>query len=128
MGGRKRMFMTRRLLASLCVTAMAFVVVARAEPPKVEPKKDDAKSKLDGAADEQERLKRQFEDVRQSLLRLAQRLDSSRSPEDKERAKTIKAALEQAGQMDINSKFSTLIATLKESNTFKDLDKLESAI
>ena len=63
------MFMTRRLLASLCVTAMAFVVVARAEPPKVDPKKDDAKTKLENSAEEQDRLKRQFEELKQSLLR-----------------------------------------------------------
>ena len=122
------MFMTRRLLASLCVTAMAFVVVARAEPPKVDPKKDDAKTKLENSAEEQDRLKRQFEELKQSLLRLAQRLESRSNPEDKEKAKVIKDALAKAGELDINSKFNSLITTLKEANTFKDLDKLEKVL
>ena len=45
------MFMTRRLLAPLCLTALALaVVMVRAEPPKVDPKKDDSKEKIDDAA------------------------------------------------------------------------------
>jgi hypothetical protein len=122
------MFMTRRLLASLCVTAMAFVVVARAEPPKVDPKKDDAKTKLENSAEEQDRLKRQFEELKQSLLRLAQRLESRSNPDDKEKAQVIKNALAKAGELDINSKFNSLITTLKAANTFKDIDALEKVL
>src|SRR3954454_15412753 len=111
--GRQRMFMSRRVVASLCVPALTFaVVVARAEPVKVDPKKDDAKTKIEDAANEQDRLKRQFDELKQSLLRLAQRLESSTRPEDKDKAKAIKDAIALASEKGIEGKFNALIANL----------------
>ena len=118
------------LLAALCMTTLTFVVVASAaEPPKVDPKKDEqeAKSKIDDQSTETDRLKRQFEEIKQSLLRLSQRLESSSKPEDKLKAQTINDAIKKASEMAVDSQFSGLIKTLKGSDAFKDLDQLKDA-
>ena len=82
--------MSRRLLVVLGVLATAFVLAARADdrlPVKIDPKSkgdvkrsDDAtdpKVKIEDAATQQERLKRQFDDFKQRLLGLAQRMENS---------------------------------------------------
>src|SRR5260370_11370550 len=104
--------MTRRLLAALFVTATAFVLVARAEPPDLKiptvkgpdksaqkPKDDaDPKARLEDIPNEQDRLKRQFDELKMSLLRLSQRLENSSRIEDQDKAKVIKEALDQASK------------------------------
>src|SRR5947207_14244404 len=81
-------FMIRRLLAALCLTALAFVWTAQAEQPvRVDP----AKVKTTGTAEkdfnaeklalEQQQIKREFREFTQQLLRLAQDLELSNKPE-----------------------------------------------
>jgi hypothetical protein len=133
--------MTRRLLAALFATATAFVLVARAEPDiKIKPvtpggtsstvPKDetDPKARIDDAANQQDRLKRQFEEFKLSLLRLAQRMENSARQEDKDKAAVLKEALAKASEMGTDQKFGTLISSLKASDTFKDTDKLSNVI
>src|SRR4051812_39384267 len=106
--------MLRRILAGLLATAMALVMIARADNPvvpKVEPKsstdsKDDVKKLSDAeiqaalldAKLKQERLSRQFRDLEGVLLRLKQRLETSPRPEDREKAATLGKALEKASK------------------------------
>jgi hypothetical protein len=131
--------MTRRLLAVLGVWATAFVLIARAETPfpvKVEGKKGtsaagdqaDPKIVIEDAANQQERLKRQFDDFKQALLRVAQRLEASTDPKDKEKAKNLKEAIKKASEQGVDTKFSTLVDALRKENTFQDLDQLQKVL
>jgi hypothetical protein len=134
--------MTRRLLATLFVTAVAFGLAARAADPVPQDKKPADVKKDDGdkltpaqieaaqkeAALKQEQLKGQFDEFKQGLLRLAQRLDSSPKPEDKEKAKALRDALNATGTQAIDAKFIALAAALKGSEAFKDLDQLNLLI
>ena len=107
--------MTRRLLAALCLTALAFVWTAQADPVKVDP----AKVKTSGTADkdfdaqrlasEQAQLKMEFLEFKQQLLRLAQNLELSNKLENKEKAKMLREALEQATTKGVDVKFNRLI-------------------
>jgi len=101
--------MMRRLLASLLIAAMAFVVTARAELGKAdkETKKDskavpelkgDPKIIIGDASLRQAALKRQFESFRQKLAVLAGRLENG-TPQDQEKAKSLKKVLKSIGDM-----------------------------
>jgi hypothetical protein len=128
--------MTPRLLVALCITAAAFPpLVCSADPRPAVPPVDnknkvkevddvDPKARVEEAANQQERLRRQFEEFKQSLLRLKQRLENSPKPEDREKAKILDEALTRASEQGTDSKFSTLVAALKGAEAFKDLDQL----
>ncbi len=132
--------MMRGLLAVLGVTAATFVLVARADQPF--PVKVDAKSKgttprveegdprirIEDAANQQERLKRQFDDFKQSLLNLANRLEKSTRQEDRDKAANLKAAIKKASEEGVDTKFATLVDALRKENTFKDLDQLQTVL
>jgi hypothetical protein len=132
--------MTRRLVAALCLTAVVCVLAARADdrrpvtPPadKKDRVKDaddiDPKARIEEAASQQERLRHQFEEFKQSLLRLKQRLESSSKPEDRDKARILDEALARASEQGTDSKFSTLVAALKGSDAFKDLDQLSGIL
>ncbi len=133
--------MTRRLLATLFVTATAFALIARAEPEiKIKPvtpggtsatvPKDetDPKARIGDAPNEQDRLKRQFDEFKLSLLRLAQRLENSSRQEDKDKATVLKEALAKASEMGIDQKMTGLVSALKSDKTFKDTDVLADVI
>ena len=130
--------MARRLLAALCVTAVAFVLTARADSPKPDPIKiDPAKGKTTGSSDvkytpkqlelEQIQLKQQFVEFKTSLLRLAQNLELSNRPENKEKAKMLRDAIAQAGKIGTDAKFTRLIELLRSPKIVDDLDKLTLA-
>src|SRR5262249_21009729 len=70
------------------------------------------------------RLRRQFEEFKQSLLRLKQRLESSPKQEDREKARVLNEALAKASEQGTDTKFTTLVAALQNSDAFKDLDQL----
>src|SRR5262249_10213565 len=112
-------FMARRVLASLILAALLGVVFVHADDA---PKKKDDKGVRDDVALQQERLRGQFRDFEQALLRLAQRLERSSKPEDQARAKTLKEAIRKSSDENINTKFDKLIATLRAS---KDIDLQE---
>jgi hypothetical protein len=128
--------MTRRLLIALCVTAATFPSATRAADPRpavprVE-KKDtvqdvddvDPKARVEEAANQQERLRRQFEEFKQSLLRLKQRLESSPKQEDRDKARILDEALDKASKQGTENKFETLVAALKGSDAFKNAEQL----
>jgi len=117
--------MTSRLLAALGVTALAFVLAAQAaEPIKINKPADRPSATPDlspeqidlqqrEAAQKQDQLKRQFDEFKQSLLRLAHRLESSTKQEDKDRAAILKDAIKVASEQGVDTKFATLISKLK---------------
>jgi hypothetical protein len=130
--------MTRRLLTSLLVVAVALAARAADPRPVVPPVENknkvkdaddvDPKARIEEAANQQERLRRQFEEFKQSLLRLKQRLESSPKPEDREKAKVLDEALAKASEQGTDTKFGTLVSALKGSDAFKDLDQLGSIL
>ncbi len=120
------MLKTRRLLVVLGVLATTFALTARAQerlPVKIGPRdksdvkrsedKTDPKAKIEDAATEQERLRRQFDDFKQKLLRLAQTMENSTKPEDREKAKILREAIKKASAEGVETRFSSLIEMLR---------------
>src|SRR4051812_26322741 len=112
--------MTRRVLASVVMAALVLVLIGRADDRA---KKEAALDK-DEAALKQERLKIQFQDFEAKLVRLAQRLEKSSKPEDLEKARVLKRAIEAAQTSGADNKFDKLVNDLKTSKAL-DLDTLE---
>jgi hypothetical protein len=75
----------------------------------------------------QEILSRQFRDFKQALLRLAQRLEGSSKPEDRERAVNLKKAIALASEKEVDSEFEKLIALLKASKSLS-LQEIQEAM
>src|SRR6516165_4717586 len=86
-GPKRTIPMRRRVLPFLSILALGLVLSVRAgEPAQPQPP---AKPAADFAVD-QEILSRQFREFEKALLRLAQRLETSTKPEDRETAVKIK--------------------------------------
>jgi hypothetical protein len=133
--------MSRRLLAVLGVLATTFVLAVRAEdqlPVRVTPKNKgdvkrsedstDPKTKIEDAATQQERLKRNFDDFKQKLLGLAQRMENSAKPEDREKAKILREAIKRASEEGIETRFTSLIETLRSNEAFKNTEQLQEIL
>ncbi len=88
-------------------------------PPKAEGPNQDQ------AATTQDRLRREFDDLKQSLLRLKQRLENSPRPEDKARAQAIERALQMVARQGTDGKFNTLVQNLKKSDAFSNLETMQ---
>jgi hypothetical protein len=126
--------MTRRVLASVFFAMAAFALLANAEPPKVDtkkpvPEKDklDIDSSVKDLASKQVRQQALFSDFKSALLRLSQRMAASPKPEDQERAKLLKQALEKANEEGIENSFDKLVMILKAANK-DDQAGIEKAI
>ena len=137
--------MTQRLLASLAVTAVAFVLTARADDTQFPTKVPDLKGKapagrdaarpgadpkvqIEEAANQEERLRRQFVEFKESLLRLKQRYEKSSKQEERDKAKVLDEALARLGRLNTDTKFSDLVASLRTPEAYKDLDRLSSML
>jgi hypothetical protein len=101
----------------LLATALAGLPLCAADPPADQPP-----ARLDEAVVNQEILSRQFREFEQSLLRLAQRLERSPKPEDRDRAANLKKAIALAGDQGVDAKFERLSTVLRSS---KDLSLQE---
>ncbi len=88
----------------------------------------DPKVKIEDAATQQERLKRQFDDFKQKLLGLALRMENSAKPEDREKAKILRQAIKKASEEGVDTKFSSLIETLKTNDAFKNTEQLQEVL
>jgi hypothetical protein len=133
------MSMTRRLLGPLVVTALVFTLTVVRAADKPIPVKTSGKSnkteapsglgdprvRIEDAATQQDQLKRQFDEFKASLLRLAQRLEASSRQEDKDKAAILRQAIKEAGERGVDAKFATLVAALRSKDAFQDLDKLQ---
>jgi len=109
--------MIRLVLASLLITAIAFISLVRADDPddKAKPKAKSSEAQKEEEALEQERLLKQFRDFETALLSLAQRLERSSKAEDRERAANLRQAIKKAGQANVDTKFDALVALLREN-------------
>jgi hypothetical protein len=67
----------------------------------------------DEAAVEQERLAAQYRSFELAMLHLAQRLERSNKPGDRERAGILKEAINKSSEVGISHKFETLIGLLR---------------
>src|ERR1700730_19331003 len=109
------------LLASVCLAGIGCLCRAD-EPVKSQPPAAAGDSALN-----QEILSRQFRDFKQALLRLAQRLEGSSKPEDRERAVNLKKAIALASEKEVDSEFEKLIALLKASKSLS-LQEIQEAM
>jgi len=114
--------MTRRILVSAFFALAAFTLLAKAEPPssKTDPKKDpeklEIKTAVDDLAAKQIRQQALYSDFKSALHRLQSRMNASPKLEDRERAKILQLALEEANKEGIEGSFDKLITILKASN------------
>lgn len=108
------------LLVSLLAGGFALAQPPKPAEPSVEPKDAAAVRKS------QEENARLFKEICRRLLELAVKLDKSDRSEDKDRAKTIRAALEVAEKAGADNQFRELIAGLSGKGTpqVQDLEKL----
>src|SRR5271167_3437723 len=120
--------MMRRILASLAVTCLAFVLVARADDP-AKPKKDDKPPATiqEEVRLQQEILARRFREFEQQLLSLAQRLERSSKQEDREKAQILKDAIKLANESGVDVRFGKLIDLLQKSKA-SSLQEVKEAI
>src|SRR5947209_1925459 len=109
--------MARRALALFGMMALGLAWTVRGDEPKSEPAA--APVKKDELAVNTAANARKFREFQQALLRLAQRLENSNKPEDRERAANIRKAIEMASASGIDTRFDRLIGILQ---TNKDLD------
>src|SRR5262249_7598956 len=117
--------MFRRFLISLLIPVALFLLTVRADDQdsKSQPK---PKSPQDAAL-EQERLADQFHNFENALLHLAQRLERSSKPEDRERATLLKEAIKKASEQNIDMKFKSLVTLLQSSKAF-NLNEVKEAM
>jgi hypothetical protein len=132
--------MTSRLLAVLGVLALGFGLAARAEPGlpvKVAPKtrtegkgvnEANPKVQIQDAAAEQERLKRQFDDFKQALLGLAQRLENSAKQEDRDKGKVLREAIKKASDEGVDTRFTVLVESLRKSDVFENTEQMQQIL
>jgi hypothetical protein len=81
------------------------------------------------AAQKQEAMARRFRDFEQALLHLTQRLEQSSRLEDREKATTLRKAVELAGKEGTDLKFEKLIQLLKTSRALDgNLNDLEEVL
>src|SRR5262245_44784492 len=128
--------MTRRLLAALSLTAMAFVMTARADNPPVKVDPDKIKSNTSKAADdfnakvmevEQDYLRKEFLSFKQELQRLIDNLKAAGTRDGREKAEILENALKGATTKGIDENFGKLIELMKGKGFRDDLAKLQDA-
>jgi hypothetical protein len=133
--------MTRRFMTAIGITLAAFIVVAQTVPrlpsqeaaskPAVDrsaPDLGDPKVKVEDVATREDQLKRKYDNFKQALLRLAQRLESSTKQEDRDKAKILKDAIKAASDKGIDTKFTSLISALRKEGTFQSTEDLEAIL
>jgi hypothetical protein len=127
------MYMNRFAIACLAFLAFGWVLAALADEPKSDdpskPKDEKPASAIkEEARDNQQVLERRFKDFEQSLLRLAQRLEKSSKPEDRQRADTLKKAIALTSEQGVDLKFKTLIEILQKPSTSLSLTEIKQAM
>jgi hypothetical protein len=118
--------MAQRLLVLTGLLAAAFGAAWADDP--AENKTDAAPAvKKDDLVIKKQVDAQKFRELQQALLRLAQRLESSAKPEDRERAGNIRKAIELASTSGVDTKFDRLIGILKTSKDL-NLDEIDTAL
>jgi DNA repair exonuclease SbcCD ATPase subunit len=135
------MYMIHRLLVVWGALAAICVAAAQAQdrlPVKIGPRdksgvkrsedKTDPQTKIEDAATEQERLRRQFDEFKLKLLRLAQTLENSTKPEDREKAKVLRQAIQKASAEGVETRFSSLIEMLRGGKSSVNTEQLQEIL
>ncbi len=125
--------MNRFAIACFTILAFGWLSVAWADEPKsddpAKPKDDKSSAAIkEEARDSQEVLARRFNDFEQSLLRLAQRLEKSIKPEDRQRADNLKKAIALVSDQGVDLKFKSLIDILKKPSTSLSIPEIKEAM
>jgi hypothetical protein len=116
--------MSRHFLALPLFLAMILVLAVRADDTQ---KSAPRNSERDEDAIKEEHLAQQFNEFKSSLHALAQRLERSSKPEDRERAATLKKAIETASKEAVDHKFTKLIDLLKVNKQL-NLNEIKEAM
>jgi hypothetical protein len=103
--------MIRRLQAVPPAVAFAIGCLVVAASPAQPPAADPPKSTSDLRRPQEQNAK-VYRELTRGLLALAQKLERSDRPEDRERAKTIRSALDVAEKANIDNQFQALVAGL----------------
>jgi hypothetical protein len=127
--------MMRRILGSLILALAALALLVGVDALRADPKTKPARvdEKIDSPASmedlriKQERMQRLFSDFKGALLRLSQRMAVSPRPEDREKSKVLKMAIEKANEEGIENSFDKLVAILKMSQVV-ELNNVEKAL
>ncbi len=114
--------------ASLLGLMIVCVSLGRTDSSKTLPSNSSPTASRNDAATTQDRLRREFEELKQSLLRLKQRLEISPRPEDKARALAIDAALAMVAKQGTDGKFTTLVKSLRQTDAFSNLDTMQQVM
>ena len=114
--------------ASLLGLMIVCVSLGRTDSSKTLPSNSPPTASRNDAATTQDRLRREFEELKQSLLRLKQRLEISPRPEDKARALAIDAALAMVAKQGTDGKFTTLVKSLRQTDAFSNLDTMQQVM
>ena len=121
------MFARSRMIAlTVLVTAVGLLISTSqltGQPPSSAPQTAEPKSATD-LRSPQELNAELFRKFQRELLFLAQKLERSERPEDKERAKVIFAALELAKKENVENQFQKMVAGLAKGGT--NLQQLDS--
>jgi hypothetical protein len=116
--------MTRRLLAALFVTAVAFAMTVRADDPKKpDAPAPDSKVEQDLAAAKEKLLREEFDTFKNEVLKLKQRLETSDKDEDKATVKVLDGVLKEINNLAVDGKFDKVIESLQDPTTFKAFQK-----
>ncbi len=120
----RRIHLTFAPLVALALGLLVFTqtLIAQAPKPVGDAPAPKAATELRGPQEQNAKL---FQDLKRGLLVLAQKLEKSDRQEDKDRSKTIRAALEVAEKANVDNQFKNLITGLsKGSNKIQDVDQL----
>lgn len=114
----------RHALAALLPSLLLAVAAPAADTaPKADTKAPDPKAMLEDTATRQAQLKRAFESFRTRLSLYANRLENG-SPEDKQKAQSLKKAIKLIGELGTAGRFDSVIGGLNRKNADQNLDVL----
>jgi hypothetical protein len=125
--------MNRFAITCLSLLAFGWALTVRGDEPKSDdtgkPKDEKSSGVLQKEGlESQETLIRRFRDFEASLLRLAQRLEKSTKPEDRQRAENLKKAIALVGDQGVELKFTSLIEVLKKPTTSLSIPEIKEAM
>ncbi|MFL5243352.1 MAG: hypothetical protein ACJ8FY_14700 [Gemmataceae bacterium] len=125
--------MMRQTWAIYLLAILSFSTTARAvsddtiDLAKNNPEaKPGPKGSADDQANQQARLKEQFDQFKSQLIRLAQRLEQSPDPSNKEKAKVLRQAISKVNDLGTEIKFEKLVNQLRLAGKDLTLDDLSS--
>ena len=106
--------MTRRMLAVLGCSAFALIIAVAAEPvvPPATPPAKGVEATPDNIVRTTVDMAREYKKFEDSLLRIAQRMERSSRPEERERADALRKAIDLANKTNVENRFNTLVTTL----------------